>query len=77
MIKRLIVRFARWLLRVCGPSPYLERAIELCKEQEVERPNATWENKKHQVMAQLIKEFPEARKRELSRTIEDALDSAN
>jgi hypothetical protein len=73
MIKKLIIRFARWLIRICGPSPYLKRAIELCKEQQIERPNATGENKRHQVMSRLIKEFPTASHRELSRAIEDAI----
>ena len=72
MIKRIIIKFARWLIRICGPSPYLKRATELCKEQQVERPNATGENKRHQVMSRLMKDFPLASHRELSRVIDDA-----
>ena len=49
------------------------RAKKLTKEAEARLGAGFGEAKRHQVYAQLIKEFPKVTKREISRAIEDAL----
>lgn len=76
---KLFHRFLLWLLKITGwaeqeeSTVHTERAITLCRQQNQERPNATSENKRHQVLAQLVKEYPEAEKCDLAFAIELAV----
>ena len=54
-------------------STLLKRAVMLT--QDVEHIHLSGEAKRHQVYARLIKEFPDVARRQLSRTIEEALDA--
>ena len=80
----LIQRFALWLLKITGyqfPKPqilaskYVPAAALFCAEYM--HWDASGEAKRHQVYARLIKQFPEARKKDLSLAIELALHDAN
>ena len=80
-MKRLLIRFALWLLRVCDYKPevnstYALAAFPLCQEQQEKWPERSGEGKRHAVYAALIKLFPEASHRSLSRAIEDAIDAS-
>ena len=80
----LIQRFALWILKVTGyefPKPqiraskYVMAAAVHCAE--FSSWEASGEARRHQVYARLIKQFPEARKKDLSLAIELALHDAN
>ncbi len=82
-MKTLLQRFALWILKVTGyefPKPqiranrYVMAAAILCGE--LSNWDASGEAKRHQVYAKLIKQFPEARKKDLSLAIELALHDA-
>lgn len=78
---------ARWLRRLADrldppvpvvpedvpDSPYLSAARLLTEAVEARHGKGFGEAKRHQVYAALIKQFPDASKRALSRAIEDAL----
>ncbi|MCI0352573.1 MAG: hypothetical protein L0Z53_24400 [Acidobacteriales bacterium] len=76
-MRKLLVSFAYWLLRVCGALPageLIDAARALCREQE-ERcaPGTSGEYKRSVVYAALRKRFPQASLRAISRAIEDSL----
>lgn len=54
-------------------DPIVELARRLCALQEANWPERSGESKRHQVYAQLLKDFPSASRRDISRAIEDAL----
>lgn len=73
-----------WLLELADkiytpPEPFdlvLLRAVTLVRHQDSLRPQSgLGESKRHQVYAQLIKDFPHVSKRQISRSIEDAIDA--
>ena len=62
------------------PGDLYERALSLVRQQDEEyaplserKRNATGESRRHAVYAQLLKDFPDTRKRVISRAIEAAL----
>ena len=82
MIKA-VQRFALWFLKVSGyefPKPqifanrYVPAAKLLCAE--FANWDASGEAKRHQVYSRLIKQFPEARKKDLALAIELGLQDA-
>jgi hypothetical protein len=73
MIQLFLTRLGLWIARL-GYWPaqtLIDRAGILCQSQE--RADATSEYKRHQVYAQLIKEFPTTPKRQIGLAIELAL----
>ena len=67
-----LIQILRWLLVKLEAQPALEqRARELT--QAAERLVASGEFKRHQVYAQLLKEFPEEPKRRVGLVIEQVL----
>jgi hypothetical protein len=86
-MRNLLYTLGLWLIRVSGHTlPVNEKwrvpavveelrraAARECAAQETDRPDATGENKRHQVYAALIKKFPQARKRDIGLAIELAL----
>lgn len=79
----LIQRFALWILKITGykfPQPqilaskYVPTAAVFCAEYK--DWDASGEAKRHQVYARLIKQFPEARKKDLALAIELAVQDA-
>ena len=80
----LIQRFALWILKCTGyqfPTPqmlankYVPAAAAHCAG--FMAWDASGEAKRHQVYSRMIKQFPEARKKDLSLAIELALHDAN
>lgn len=85
-MKRLLIRFGLWLLKRCGytlqpqyvvksvvDNPFVDRAAELCVWQETNWPDRSGESKRHQVLARLIKDFPDGALRDLAMAIELAV----
>ena len=83
MTRRLVLRFAYWLLRLCGESqmtwpmlsaPLLDRAAWLVEQQARESPATDGgEVRRHRVYARLIKDFPQEPRRHLALAIERAV----
>lgn len=82
-MKPTLIKIALWILKVTGyqfPSPqiaaskYVPAAASFCAVYM--NWDASGEAKRHQVYALLIKQFPEARKKDLSLAIELALQDA-
>lgn len=76
-------RWLAWYLRAAAerldpPPPDRHelldlRVRELIDEQDARWPDRDGEGKRHQVYARLIKDFPDARKRDLSLAIESVI----
>lgn len=71
------IAFCLWLAGLAGYAPYgdfdpalIDRARDLCAQQTDLMPDSSGEAKRHQVYAQLIKEYPTVAKRRLALAIE-------
>ena len=88
MIKRWLVSFAYWLLRICGetaptpiwqawpllPSDLVIRAAWLVEQQARESTEMdSGEVRRHRVYARLVKDFPQTPRRYLALAIEQAV----
>lgn len=77
-LRQWLIRALLWLVAKIEPtesvSPLLARARALAALWEVRTTGKGFgEMKRHNVLAQLVKEYPTVAKRELSRVIEEAL----
>jgi len=79
-MRNLILRFAGWLIRLCGrsvligaPAPLVEAARRLVEQEERRSAQGTsGEYKRHRVLAALKDAYPQASGREMARAIEEA-----
>lgn len=79
-MKRLLIRFAGWILRHYGIPLFLlsaeiislrDSAVKLCDKIDIQDQSGEW--KRHQVYAKLIKMYPRASRRDIALAIELAL----
>ena len=84
-IKKLLVRLGHWLIRVGSEAPVVvppvapaidpmrELAKVLTARQNEKWPERDGECKRAAVYGQMVNSYPDRRKRDISRAIEDAL----
>ncbi len=74
MMKKFLVRLLKAMLReLIQPHPYEKRTLELVNWANEYHANVNGERKRHQVLNQLVMEFPAVRRRDLALAIEQVL----
>ena len=77
MIRRWMVQVGAWLIRLGTEQPGIPTLPELAKilteRQDRNWPDRDGECKRAAVYAQLVNTFPDVKKREISRVIEESL----